>query len=260
MIKLYYENEWVKLYHGDCLEIMPQLDIKFDCCITDLPYGTTSCKWDSVIPFEPMWNELKRLVKDNGAICLFGNEPFSSYLRISNIKMFKYDWIWLKSKSGSAFTAKYKPVNKHETIMVFGKQTLNYYPQCIEGKAYQRHHKLLPKHEKNNHCIGINNKKIETVNTGFRYPITVQYFQQNWRRQDQLHPTQKPVELMEYLIKTYTLENEYVLDFTAGSGTAGVACMNLNRKCILIEKEEKYCDIIIKRLQDKEKEISERIF
>ena len=238
---------------------MSQLDIKFDCCITDPPYGTTACKWDSVIPFEPMWEQLNHLMKSNGAICLFGSEPFASLLRCSNIKKFKYDWVWQKSKSGSAFTAKHRPVNKHEMIMVFGRNTLNYYPQCIKDKPYSRYHKIS-ECDINNHKIGFNRKLVKTVNMGFRYPITVQYFQQNWRRQDQLHPTQKPVALIEYLIKTYTKEGEIVLDFTSGSGTTGVAAMETNRKAVLIEKEKKYCEITIKRLQEKEKEIAERLF
>ena len=255
----YYQNDLITLYKGDCLEIMPELNIKFDACITDPPYGTTACKWDSVIPFEPMWENLKMLVKSNGAICLFGSEPFASLLRCSNLKMFKYDWVWHKSKSGSAFTAKYRPVNKHEMIMVFGNGKICYNPQKNKGIPYNRTHKIS-EFDVNNHRIGFNKKQVDSINNGFRFPITIQFFQQKWRRQDQLHPTQKPVSLIEYLIRTYTNENEYVLDFAAGSGTTGIACMNLNRKCVLIEKEEKYCEIIVNRLKEIEKKQEEILF
>lgn len=249
----------ITLYHGDCLEIMPKLNLTFDACITDPPYGTTACKWDAVIPFEPMWKELDRLIKNNRAIVLFGTEPFSSYLRCSNIKKFKYDWIWHKSKSGSAFTAKYRPVNKHEIITVFGEGRLLYMPQKTKNSPYKRIH-LVSECDINNHKLGFNKKQAISINDGFRYPTTVQFFQQKWRRQDQLHPTQKPVELLEYLIKTYTNEGDTVLDFAAGSGTTGVACMNTNRKCILIEKEEKYCQIITDRLQETLNEKQSNLF
>lgn len=195
-----------------------------------------------------MWKELKRIIKPNGAIVLFGSQPFTSILITSNLKMFKYEWIWEKSKSGSAFTAKYRPVSKHENILVFGKNTLNYYPILTVGEPYTRKHDVS-ECDVNNHKIGFNRKTVQTENSGFRYPITVQRFQQKWRRQDQLHPTQKPVALMEYLIKTYTLENEIVLDFTMGSGTTGVACMNTSRKFIGIERDDNYFDISVKRIR-----------
>ena len=242
----------IKLYNGDCLEVMDKLieqGIKVDAIITDPPYGTTACKWDSIIPFNEMWQKLKMLRKHNTPIVLFGSEPFSSFLRISNIKEYKYDWIWKKSKSGSAFTAKYRPVNKHENISVFGKGTIKYNPQMTIGEPYKRFH-TIKDDDINNHHIGI--KNINVMNNGFRFPITVQEFQQKWRRQDQLHPTQKPVELMEYLIKTYTNEGDTVLDFTMGSGTTGVACINTNRKFIGIEKDKKYFDIASERMNYKD--------
>lgn len=241
----------VKLYLGDCLEKMKEIPNKsVDCIIADLPYGTTSCKWDIVIPFEPLWKEYNRIIKDECAIVLFGNEPFSSYLRLSNIKCFKYDLVWKKSKSGSAFTAKYRPVNKHEMISVFskgGKKT-KYNPQMVEGEPYKRTHKVSEV-DINNHKIGFNRKEVVSVNEGFRYPITVLDFPQQWRRQDQLHPTQKPVELLEWLVNTYSNEDDWVLDNTMGSGTTGVACMNLNRNFIGIEKEEKYFEIAKERIE-----------
>ena len=231
-------------------------DKSIDCIICDLPYGTTACKWDTIIPFEPLWEQYKRIRKNSTPIVLFGNEPFASYLRISNIKEYKYDWVWKKSKSGSAFTAKYRPVNKHEMICVFGKGTLTYNPQCTEGEPYKRVHR---EHNVNNHKIGFNGSDFEYSNSGFRYPITVQEFQQKWRRQDQVHPTQKPVALLEYLVKTYTNENDIVLDNCMGSGSTGVACLNTDRKFIGIEKEEKYFNIAKERIEKAEKEYNERI-
>lgn len=246
----------INLYKGDCLDVMNKLinkGIKVDAIIADVPYGTTACAWDSVIPFEKMWFCLKRIRKNSCPIVLFASEPFASYLRISNIKEFKYDWVWKKSKSGSAFTAKYRPVNKHEMICVFGKGKVNYYPQLIKGTPYKREY-ALSECDINNHGIGFNGKIVRATNTGFRYPITVQEFQQKWRRQDQVHPTQKPVELMEYLIKTYSKEGELILDFTMGSGTTGVACKKLNRDFIGIELEEKYCKIAMDRIEKVNKE------
>lgn len=243
------------LIQGDCIEAMQMLieqGVKVDAVITDPPYGTTSCKWDTIIPFEQMWDCLKHIRKDKCPIVLFGSEPFSSYLRISNIREFKYDWIWKKSKSGSAFTARFRPVNKHEIITVFGKGVITYNPQLTEGSAYTRMH-LLSEVDKNNHNVGFNKKVVKTVNSGFRYPITVQEFQQKWRRQDQVHPTQKPVALMEYLVKTYTNEGDLVLDFTMGSGTTGVACRNLNRKFIGIELGENYYQIACDRISEGKK-------
>lgn len=233
----------INLMLGDCLERMKEIpDKSIDFILTDPPYGTTACKWDSIIPLEAMWKELHRIIKPNRAIVLFGSQPFTSILIASNINRFKYEWIWEKSKSGSAFTAKYRPVNKHENILVFGKGTLLYNPVLTEGEAYSRTHKIS-ECDVNNHDIGFNRRTVKTENTGFRYPITVQKFQQKWRRQDQVHPTQKPVELMEYLIKTYSNEGDTVLDFTAGSFTTGVACVNLNRSFIGIEKDEHYFNV-----------------
>ena len=155
----------------------------------------------------------------------------------------------------NAFTAKYRPVNKHEMICVFGKGTITYNPQCTKGEPYKRVHR---RHNTNNHKIGFNGSDFEYSNNGFRYPITVQEFQQKWRRQDQIHPTQKPVSLLEYLVKTYTNENDIVLDNCMGSGTTGVACINTNRKFIGIEKEEKYFNIAKERIEKAEKEYNER--
>ena len=245
----------VTLYCGDCLEIMSQLDIKFDCCITDPPYQTTHNAWDSVIPFEPMWNQLNRLVKESGAVILFGQDKFSAKLMLSNETNHRYNLIWKKGERTSGFlNAKKMPLRNHEDIMIFYREQPVYNPQMTVGK--QSHSKGKMKIAQKNNCYGKFND-VQTSFSNLKYPKSVLNFD---RPHPPIHPTQKPVELMEYLIKTYTNENEYVLDFTAGSGTTGVACMETNRKCVLIEKEKKYCEIIMNRLREKEKEMAERLF
>lgn len=230
------------LAHGDCLEKMKLIpDNSIDMVLTDPPYGTTACKWDTVIPFESMWEELKRITKDNGAICLFGSEPFSSALRMSNIKMFKYDWIWHKTIASNFAAAKKQPLNRNENISVFYKRAPFYQPQMLKGEPYYR----TPSKKRSGktfHTFG----KTEIKNNGERYPDRFLKFSNNNR--NRLHPTQKPVALLEYLIKTYTLENETVLDFTMGSGSTGVACKNLKRKFIGIEQDDKYYNIAIERI------------
>ena len=241
------------LYEGDCLEIMQQIpDKSIDAIITDPPYGTTACKWDSVIDLELMWIQLNRIIKDNSAIVLFGSEPFSSKLRMSNIKNYKYDWIWNKKLAGNGILAKIQPLKIHELVHIFSsKGKVFYYPQKTKGKLRK---KLTsnPKVSEINGGDGIKRAK-ETYNDLY-YPISIQEFSLAGYRKNRLHPTQKPVALIEYLIKTYTKENELVLDFAAGSGTTGEACKNLNRQFILIEKEKEYCDIIEKRLNIKREE------
>lgn len=247
-MEAYYKNNAVTIYNGDCLEIMSELDITFDACITDPPYGTTACKWDSVIPFEPMWRNLKRLVKNNGAICLFGSEPFSSALRMSNIKMFKYDWIWDKKTGLGFLDSKFRPLKQHENISVFSnagcsngsKPPMCYYPQGLIKTC---------KKNSNTKSSILNSEPSQRTNLNTEYtnyPKTVLSFS----REVGFHPTQKPVALIEYLIKTYTNENNIVLDFTCGSGTTGVAAMNTNRRCVLIEQEEKYCEISASRCEE----------
>lgn len=228
-------------------------DKSIDMCLTDPPYGTTACKWDTVIPFEPMWKELKRIVKDKGAICLFGSEPFSSSLRMSNIKMFKYDWIWHKSKPSGIATVKFMPMKSHEIISVFCKTKSKYYP--IKEKRALSSQKRLSQgifrtwntSKGEQHTLNKTHKKQVGK---LRNPTTVKYFASKSNNKENFHPTQKPVALLEYLIKTYTLENETVLDFTMGSGSTGVACKNLNRKFIGIEKDEKYFDITEERIRN----------
>lgn len=237
----------IELIQGDCLEKMKDIpDKSIDMILCDLPYGTTACKWDTIIPFEPLWEQYKRIIKDNGAIVLTASQPFTSALVMSNIKMFKYEWIWGKSKCGSPLAAKYRPMAKHENILVFGKGVIKYNPEMLEGIPYKRD--FTPT-KLNNHKFGIKGAN-KTDNKGTRFPDTVLFFQQKWRRQDQLHPTQKPVALFEYLIKTYTNEGDLVLDNCMGSGTTGVACKNLNRNFIGIELDPEYFKIAEKRINE----------
>jgi DNA modification methylase len=229
------------IIEGDCLEGMAKLaDNSVDLCLTDPPYGTTACKWDSVIPFEPMWEQLKRIVKPNGAICLFGSEPFSSHLRMSNIKMFRYDWIWLKSNGGGFLNANRQPLKRHEHISVFSQSQSIYFPQKTAGRPYRCTSAAAGETTQDQTVAG-----WVTVNKGDRFPVSWQ----NFKSETGLHPTQKPTALLEYLIKTYTREGETVLDFTMGSGSTGVACKNLNRQFIGIEKDAKYFEIAQKRIE-----------
>ena len=237
-----------KLYNGDCLEIMDRLieeGVKVDCILTDPPYGTTACKWDTIIPFEGMWERLNKLIKPNGAIVLFGSEPFSSALRMSNIKNYKYDWVWNKKLAGNGILAKRQPLKIHEIVSVFNSKV--YYPQMTKGKMRKKLTNNLKISEINN-GDGIKCAK-ETYNDEY-YPVSIQEFTLANLRKGRLHPTQKPTDLLEYLIKTYTNENELVLDFTMGSGSTGVACMNTNRKFIGIELDNNYFDIASKRIEE----------
>jgi site-specific DNA-methyltransferase (adenine-specific) len=235
----------MNLILGDCLEKMKEIpDESVDMVLADPPYGSTSCKWDIVIPFEPLWKELNRVTKVKSSVLMMGSQPFSSLLVCSNIKNFKHEWIWKKSRSGSALTARYAPVKRHEGIFVFSKGKMQYNPIMEEGKPYSR---MGYKLKTNNHNIGL--KEINVNNFGTRFPISVLDIKQNWSKQQQIHPTQKPVELMEYLIKTYSNEGDTVLDFVFGSGTVGVACKNLKRNFIGIEKDENYFNIAKNRIE-----------
>ncbi len=217
--------------------------VKFDAIITDPPYGTTQCKWDSIIPFKEMWIRLKLLTNDNTPILLFGSEPFGSALRMSNIKEYKYDWIWQKNKSTGFLNAKKQPLNDNENIVVFYKKQCFYNPQKTKAdKVYKRGYVKRKKSD----CYG-DEKDFIQVDDGMRYPKRIIYFNNN-DTQNQLHPTQKPVELIEYFINTYTNEEDLILDFTCGSGTTLIAAKKLNRKAIGIELEEKYCEVTKQRL------------
>ena len=240
--------ENIQLYQGDCLEIMDKLiekGVKVDAIITDPPYGTTACKWDTVIPFDEMWDRLNKLIKDNGAIVLFGSEPFSSKLRCSNLKNYKYDWVWNKKLAGNGILAKKQPLKIHENVIVFNSKI--YIPQMTTGKL----RKKLTNNLKISEINGGDGVKraTETFNDQY-YPTSIQEFSMANLRRNRLHPTQKPVDLLEYLIKTYTNENEIVLDFTMGSGSTGVACINTNRKFIGIELDDNYFNVAKKRIED----------
>lgn len=238
----------INLYNEDCLEVMKRLeDCSVDLVLTDPPYGTTSCKWDSIIPFEPMWDELKRITKPNAAIVLFGSQPFTSLLISSNLKMFRYELIWNKNKCGSPGLAKHRPMKVHENILVFSKNKELYNPQMEVGEPYKRN---APKNIRcNNHEYGFKNKSgIE--NKGTRYPKSILNISRDFSAQQQIHPTQKPVSLLEYLIKTYSNENNTVLDFTMGSGSTGVACVNTNRNFVGIELDKQYFKISEERINN----------
>jgi len=238
----------IDLRLGDCLEVMKTIkDNSIDAIITDPPYGTTACKWDSIIDFDLMWEQLNRVIKPNGAIVLFGSEPFSSALRMSNIKNYKYDWVWDKKIGGNSMLVKHQPHRVVENVMVFNKH--NYYPIMEErGKPVFKNNKNKASYKSaNNH-----NNNAERVKNNIYYPKSIISIY-NSRRGKQ-HPTQKPEELMKYMIKTYTKENETVLDFTMGSGTTMVACVSTNRNGIGIEQEEKYFNIAKKRVEEKKEE------
>lgn len=235
----------IDLRLGDCLEVMKTIpDSSIDMILCDLPYGTTACKWDSVIPFEPLWEQYKRVIKDNGAIVLFGREPFSSYLRISNVKMYRYDWIWEKSKATNFLFAKQMPLIAHEDIMIFYKNKPTYNPQKTQGKPYNKGREKRTEIE----AVGkIGSGNIIENKSGLRNPRSVQYFV-TAEREGKLHPTQKPIKLIEYFIKTYSNENDTILDNTMGSGTTMLACKNLNRNGIGIEKDPQYYAVAVARV------------
>ncbi len=234
-----------KVYCGDCLELMKEIDDKsIDMILCDLPYGTTACKWDVIIPFDLLWKQYDRIIKDNGAIALFGSEPFSSYLRMSNIKHYKYDWIWDKVKPSGFLNAKYRPMMRQENISVFSSGSVRYFP-IMEPR--EKIKKSKPYSKSDLSSLKYNDGKTRVYTE--KYPQSILVFS-NANQKNRLHPTQKPVELCEYLIKTYTNEGETVLDNCCGSGTTGVAAKNLHRNYILIEKEEKYCQIAKARLMD----------
>ena len=235
------------LYNGDCIEVMDDLiekDTKVDAIIADPPYGTTACKWDSVIPFDKMWERLNKLIKSNGAIVLFGGEPFSSALRMSNIDNYKYDLYWKKEKPTNFFQVKKRFGKVTENIVIFYKKQPTYNPQKYKVDYRVKN---APKGYHNSILSGINKKVLPYKDDGTRYPIDILEFNRVTLGKSKM-PTQKPVALIEYLIETYTDEDETVLDFTMGSGTTGVACKKLNRDFIGIELDKKYFKIAEDRI------------
>lgn len=232
----------MQLYHGDCLEVMRKLpDKSVDMILCDLPYGITRCAWDNVIQFDALWDQYKRVIKDNGAILLFGSEPFSSRLRMSNPRMYRYDWIWRKSTASGHLNANRMPLNNHETISVFYKHLPTYHPQMGTGGQYRR----FKKNPKSN-LYGQERSYIN-INNGTRYPVSVIDFSAP-NNKDRLHPTQKPVELLEYLIKTYTDPGDVVLDNCMGSGSTGVACVRTGREFVGIEMDPGYFETARERI------------
>ena len=243
---------------GDCLELMKDIpNGSIDMILCDLPYGTTACKWDVIIPFEPLWEQYHRIIKDNGAIVLTASQPFTSALVMSNPKMFKYCWTWKKSTSSNFLQSNYQPRKIHEDILIFSKGKasftknggkMNYFPQMWGEAKNTNTNTTAGKSLKSwNGRMRDDYNIVSKNDTGKRFPESIIEFKTD---KDKLHPTQKPVALFEYLIKTYTNEGDLILDNTAGSGTTAIACLNTNRQFIVMEKEQKYYDIILKRVGD----------
>lgn len=241
------------ILHGDCLERLKEInDGVVDMVLAGPPYGTTACKWDSVIPFEPMWAELKRVAKKNAAILVFGSQPFTSAIGASNLRMLRYSWVWEKSRPTGHLNAKRQPLTGFEDILVFSKSPTSYFPQVqsIEPIRMKNSASHLRRNKDNVTSTVSGGLREEYIQTQTAYPRGILRFKSESCR---VHPTQKPVALLEYLIKTYTLEGETVLDFCMGSGSTGVAAMNLNRKFIGIEKDEGYFRIARERIEIAEK-------
>lgn len=228
---------------GDCLQLMRDIpDKSIDMILCDLPYGTTACKWDTIIPFEPLWEQYKRIIKDNGAIVLTSSQPFTSALVMSNPKMFRCEWIWQKTRFSNQMMAKIQPLKIHESILIFSREKTLYRPQGLIpfGKVTKQGKKITDN-------IGGGERKTEYFQEFTNYPKSIQEF----KNETGFHPTQKPVALFEYLIRTYTNEGDTVLDNCAGSGTTAIACINANRNYILMEQDDKYVDIIHKRINER---------
>ena len=248
----------IELWQGDCLELMKDIpDASVDMILCDLPYGTTASKWDSIIPIEPLWKQYKRVLKDNGAIVLTAIEPFASMLRANDLKGYKHEWIWNKENAGNFIQAKNHPLRVHENVLVFSKGKVNYYPIMTDADP------------KNVRPLGVKKQKTDFMgkvsagefkpskkyNPKKRYPKTILTYNaraKECNNVNRVHPTQKPVSLFEYLIKTYTNEGETVLDNCMGSGTTGVACKNLNRNFIGIELDETYFNLAKERIESAE--------
>jgi len=262
-IKIYYQDKYVQLIQGDCLEIIDELieeGIKFDAIITDPPYGTTDCSWDVMIPFKEMWDRIHKIAP-KAPIVLFGKQPFTSSLIMSNINEFRENIIWLKNKSGNGFRANQRHIQVLEDIIVFSKEaryTFNPQKWLVEDKEFLTQRKTFTEVEVGNNIYS-KIKRIRKQDTGERNPVNIVSCRvpftpsknKTYSKEIDVryHPTQKPIKLMEYLIKTYMNEYDLILDFTCGSGTTLVTAQNLNRRCIGIELEEKYCEIAKNRLE-----------
>ena len=249
----------IELIQGDCLEKMPSIpDKSIDMILADLPYGTTACKWDTIIPFEPLWKQYKRLIKDNGAIVLTASQPFTSALVMSNPGWFKYCWVWDKHIPRGFQTAKYRPMNRHEDVAVFGEGKIRYFPIMAKRNKPAIVKNYSKKDKVSSNDIGKYNDSSKVFTYPYRNPDTI--IEGCWEANaGKVHPTQKPVALFEYLIKTYTNEGDLVLDNCMGSGTTGVACKNINRNFIGIELDPEYFKIAEKRINENHQS-NERVF
>lgn len=237
-----------QLFNADCLEAMKQIPSgSVDMVLCDLPYGTTACKWDSVIPFQPLWEQYRRVCK--GAVVLTASQPFTSSLINSNLLEFRYCWVWEKSKATGHALCKKRPMKAHEDVCVFSKEASTYNPQMTPGAPYKKRNGT-----KESEAFSTGNTRNDNL-TGERFPRSVLYFKTAESEGVSQHPTQKPVALMEYLIKTYTNPGQTVLDNTMGSGTTGVACMNTDRNFIGIERDESYFKIAEQRIREAEESI-----
>lgn len=257
-LQLYYKDEYIKLFQGDCLEVMDKLiekGIKFPLILTDVPYGTTACSWDSIIPLEDMWSRLEKLIQDNGGvIALFASQPFTTQLIHSRLNLFKYCWYWKKSKPNGWQHSKNKPMTAIEEICMFSKSPMGHVSQLGDKRMRYNPQGITPigkkviSEVKHGRTMGARPNQVGKEYEAFTgFPHNVLEFP-NVVGKQALHPTQKPVDLCEYIINTYTNENEIVLDFTCGSGTTLIAARNLKRKCVGIELEEEYCEIAKNRL------------
>jgi len=242
----------INLQQGDCLELMKDIpDGSIDMILADLPYGTTACKWDTIIPFEPLWEQYERIIKDNGAIVLTASQPFTSALVMSNPKLFKYEWIWDKKNPSNFAMARKQPLKYHESVLVFAKKQTEYYPIKWQGKPNHKQGSL--NNAQRSEVYGKIQRTKDNL-SGMKYPRSIIEISKH-SSQGGLHPTQKPVTLLEYLIKTYTNENEVVLDNCMGSGSTGVAAVNLNRAFIGMELEEKYFKIAEQRIMEEKNNV-----
>ena len=253
-----------KIYNTDCIDGMKNIESgSIDMILCDLPYGTTACKWDVIIPFDLLWEQYKRIIKDNGAIVLTAAQPFTSLLISSNLSMFKYEWIWKKHQGTGFLNAKKQPLRNHENICVFYKNQCTYNPQKTTG-----HRKVGKTKQKRPSKLEVYRELkevVEYLDDGTRYPKTVQKFDYDKNRYDSSqfknrHPTQKPVKLFEYLIKTYTNEGDLILDNCIGSGTTAISALNTNRNFIGFEKEKKYYDLANERIEQHKQKLSESLF
>ncbi|MDY0174192.1 MAG: site-specific DNA-methyltransferase [Bacteroidales bacterium] len=243
----------INLLHGDCLELMKDIpDKSVDMILCDLPYGTTACKWDTVLPFEPLWEQYKRVIKPHGAIVLTATQPFSSSLVFSNIKGFKYEWIWQKEQGVGFQVAKYRPMQEHEHVLVFtaNGERVNYYPIKERLEKTETVKRFGNNGSSDSSPLAYADNRVSVYKD--RYPTSIKLF----KRDKGYHPTQKPVALFEYLIKTYSNEGDIVLDNCMGSGTTGVACLNTNRNFIGIELDDKYFEIAKERIERHMRQIS----